>query len=178
MKSTLLAAIVLGATALAAQPAPSGPPSPESVHKLVALLKVDRAREVTVAMIDRPISMAVQRALQGQEPSDDEKKEIADLHAKVTAAVNDCLSDSMLEGLYEKAYAHTFTQDEIDGLIAFFSTPVGRAYVDHEPALMQQTNAAIQKALRAKMMALQSDMRSTIQDIASAHSAGGSGLPQ
>ncbi|TJZ73208.1 DUF2059 domain-containing protein [Chitiniphilus eburneus] len=48
---------------------------------------------------------------------------------------------------YIKLYRDTFTQEEIDGLIAFYKTPAGQALVDKMPLVLQNISGILQSRL-------------------------------
>jgi hypothetical protein len=48
-----------------------------------------------------------------------------------------------------KAYAETFNDEELDGLLAFYETPAGRAFVAKIPALNNRLSALIQTEMNA-----------------------------
>lgn len=70
---------------------------------------------------------------------------------------------------YVDVYADTLTEEEMEGLIAFFRSPVGRAFVKKQPELMQRAAVVTQKAsagLLPKIMALQVEVMKEIRDAA------------
>ena len=48
-----------------------------------------------------------------------------------------------------KAYAETFTDEEIDGMLAFYETPAGRAAVAKIPAINTRMSSLIQTEMNA-----------------------------
>lgn len=68
---------------------------------------------------------------------------------------------------YVDVYAETLTEEEMEGLIAFFRSPVGRAFVKKQPELMQRATAVTQKATAGmvpKIMALQVEVMKELRD--------------
>jgi hypothetical protein len=43
------------------------------------------------------------------------------------------------------SYSETFSQEEVDGLIAFYQSPAGKAYVEKMPTLLQKTMGQMQQ---------------------------------
>jgi hypothetical protein len=48
-----------------------------------------------------------------------------------------------------KAYAEEFTDAELDGLLAFYETPAGRALIEKTPAINSRLSAIIQAEMNA-----------------------------
>jgi hypothetical protein len=46
--------------------------------------------------------------------------------------------------LYIQIYQESFTQEEIDGLIAFYKSPLGIAFVEKMPLVMQKSMTIMQ----------------------------------
>jgi uncharacterized protein len=61
--------------------------------------------------------------------------------------------------LYMQVYQETFTQEEIDGLLAFYTSPAGIAYVEKMPVVMQKTMAIT----RSRMAPMMEKMKAAIQ---------------
>jgi len=56
-----------------------------------------------------------------------------------------------LQPQYVKLYTKTFSQQEIDGLIAFYSSPAGQAYLAKMPLLMQHSMQLMQAQMQDMM---------------------------
>jgi hypothetical protein len=72
------------------------------------------------------------------------REKLARLQQKISDLVFDELSYTKLRPAYVESYAVTFTADELNGLVEFFKTPVGRAYVEKMPILTKQIMALAQ----------------------------------
>jgi hypothetical protein len=48
-----------------------------------------------------------------------------------------------------KAYSETFTDEELDGLLAFYETPAGRAFIEKTAAINGRMSAIIQTEMNA-----------------------------
>jgi hypothetical protein len=63
--------------------------------------------------------------------------------------------------MYVRVYQKTFTQQEIDGMLAFYKTPAGQAVISKMPAAMQNTMNEMQQLMgpvMQKMQRLQQDV--------------------
>ena len=60
-----------------------------------------------------------------------------------------------LEPIYVRIYQKTFTQQEIDGMIAFYKTSAGQAVISKMPAAMQNTMDEMQGLMAPVMEKMQ-----------------------
>ena len=110
--------------------APAAPPSDESINQLLQLTK------------GKPLSAEEQAVLDRQQ-------------AKMTAIIKDELNWDKMKDLYIQVYRETFSQEEIDGLIAFYQTPVGQSFVSKQPELTKRTMAIMQQRMAPMMQKIQ-----------------------
>ena len=69
-----------------------------------------------------------------------------------------------LEPTVIQIYRETYTQAEIDGLIAFYKSPVGQASVAKTPQVMRRSLEASQKQMQAFLPRLQEAMKQVIEE--------------
>ena len=69
-----------------------------------------------------------------------------------------------LKPLYTKIYQDAFTQEEIDGLIAFYRSPAGMAYVDKMPLVTQKSMDLMQSLMPPMMKRVQAAMAKAVGD--------------
>jgi len=48
-------------------------------------------------------------------------------------------------------YSNSLSQEDIDGISAFYRSPAGKSYVNKLPVIMQQSTNALQKVTTAMM---------------------------
>ncbi len=62
-------------------------------------------------------------------------------------------------------YAETFTSDEVDGIVAFYKSPAGRALLQKQPALATKGLALAQEKIRDAMPDIQKMTEPWVEDI-------------
>jgi hypothetical protein len=159
--------IVLALTAAATGRA--APPTVESVDRLLVLAKEDRAADLAAAQVSRGIAPAINQVLRGQKPTAADQAVIDTLNRNLASVVRESVQWSKLKEAYEKVYMSTFSQQEIDGLIAFYSSPTGRAFAEKMPALVDGTNAAIQGQMAPLLAKLGPMLQDAMQKLIAAH---------
>jgi uncharacterized protein len=69
-----------------------------------------------------------------------------------------------LRPLYVQVYQETFTQEEIDGLIAFYESPTGIAFVEKMPVVMQKSMSMMQSRMAPMMEKVRAVMKQTAEE--------------
>ncbi len=64
-----------------------------------------------------------------------------------------------MKPVYVKAYAETFTEQELDGMLAFYKTAAGRAMVEKQPALNQKIMTSLQSQMADLMPRIEAIMK-------------------
>lgn len=131
-------------------------PSPEVnalAEELLVLFEVDKNMSATLEQI-----VAMQEQMLDASPSlNAEQKAKALEAAKVSMAETfDFLSWDRIKPLFIEIYAENFTADELKGMIAFFQSPVGKTWIEKQPA--------IQIATMQKMQTLMLEVQPKIQE--------------
>lgn len=73
------------------------------------------------------------------------REKLTRLQEEIADLIFEELSFTKLRPAYVESYTATFTVDELNGLVEFFKTPVGRAYVDKMPILSRQIMTLAQR---------------------------------
>ena len=124
-------------------------PSDESVTQLLILQEVDKTPSQVIAQLDELTAATVSQATQGHWfPSDAEKTAVKSFQEKslaVKTELEDRLNFDKLKPFYFKIYKASFTQDEIDQLIALYQTPAGQLLAAKMPLVSQESASLIQQ---------------------------------
>jgi hypothetical protein len=103
----------------------------------------------------------MQQALQGETINEEQQQILDDWQAKLIAIIKEQLTWENFEPMMVDIYIRTYTQEEIDGMIAFYSTDVGRAMIAKQPRVMQAITEVTQSRMITmfpKIKALQDEM--------------------
>jgi hypothetical protein len=104
----------------------------------------------------------VQQALQGKTLAPGIKKIVDAGGAKVMAALNEGLKWEAFEPTFVEVYQAMLTQEEVDGIVAFYKTPAGKALIQKMPQLMQASGQRMQQQLGPLMQQLQQISQETV----------------
>jgi hypothetical protein len=142
-------------------PAPSNPPSEASVKQLLEVAQARKLIDSVMAQMDNLMQQSIAQATQGQKIPPKVQKDIDTRRGEMIAMMKELLDWTKLEPMYLRVYQKTFSQQEVDGMIAFYKTPAGQAVIGKMPAVMQNTIEEMQQLMgpvMQKMQKLQQDV--------------------
>ena len=87
------------------------------------------------------------------------EKELAVFQDKVAAVIAEVFAWEKLKPAYVKLYAEEFSDEELDGIIAFYKSPSGQAMVSKTPSLMTKATTVVQARMAEAQPQLQKLMR-------------------
>lgn len=129
-------------------------PSDESIRELLAVSDVKKLTDDIAGQVDAIMALVVQQVTQGEQVeklAPEDQKIIDDMKAKMAAALKQEMKWENLETYYIQIYRETFTQDEVNGIVAFYKTPAGQATVKKTPVLMQKAMLETQTRMLSLM---------------------------
>ena len=129
------------------------------IHELLMLTKVERT---LVQMQQQNLEQIKSSVFQQMFPvklTPDQKAQADSLADKVAAVMAKALSWNDLEPEYTKIYAETFTEQQINDLLAFYRSPTGQVIVDKMPVLLKQSTVIVQKRVASVNPELQSILK-------------------
>jgi hypothetical protein len=124
------------------------PPSDASIEELSALTHRQELYNGAKARIDAMVSSALKDASQGQVVTPERQAILDQMNTKMLAAIDEFFNADALQRMHVRIYQATYTQDEVDGMIAFYKTPAGQALVTKGPLLMQNMMDEMQAFMR------------------------------
>lgn len=142
-------------------PAPANPPSEASVKQLLEVMQARKLVDSVMAQMDTLMLQAVAQAAQGKTIPAKVQKDIDRQRAEMIAMMKELLAWEKLEPIYVRIYQKSFTQQELDGMLAFYKTPAGGAVITKMPAIMQNTMEEMQSMMgpvMEKMQKMQQDV--------------------
>jgi hypothetical protein len=124
------------------------PPSDASIQELATL---SRSQEVFRGMkpqMDAMISSSIKEASQGQTITPQRQAVLDRMREKMVAAYGELINAQAMQMVMLRVYEATYTQDEVDGLIAFYKTPAGQALINKSPLMMQNMMDEMRQLMR------------------------------
>jgi len=140
----VLLAVLLVSTQAFAQ---STKPTPESLAKLFELTEVRAMIPRLQEQLDGMMGNMTQEILKGKSITPEQQKALDVFRAKVVKIQKDEISWETVEPKITEIYQNTLSQQDVDGIIAFYQTPAGQSFVKKMPEIMQQTMMMMQTTM-------------------------------
>ncbi len=153
-------------------------PTRESVDRLLVVANVEKNIDSIAGSMNQQVHRIVEQAIPGQKLTPSDEKALEALRVKMAAVIAREISWAKIKDLYEQVYASAFTQEEIDALIAFYSSPAGQVFSEKQPEITQKTGAIMQREMMPVIMQLRSAVREVAGQIAAAHEAAAEAAPE
>jgi hypothetical protein len=143
-------------------PGSSAAPTEASIKQLLEVSQSRKLVDSVIAQMNNLMLQAIAQATKGQQISPKVQKDIDQRRDETVSQMKELLDWKKLEPMYVRIYQKSFTQPEIDGMIAFYKTPAGQAVITKMPAVMQNTIDEMQQLMGPVMEKIQR----TQQDVA------------
>jgi uncharacterized protein len=137
-------AVVVAFVAFSARAAPA---SAESIERLLQVMQVQAQLETMYAQILPAMQSSMRQTLTAQLRSDQAARMLDAVQPRVNALVLEQMSWARLKPAFARIYAEAFSQEEVDGLIAFYQGPIGTALISKTPQLMQRSTQVMQERM-------------------------------
>lgn len=128
----------------------------------VAQIQETMTQQMAQSM-DRIKNMTVEQLqASGAKLTPEQTQKMQEGQTQIMAVVHDAFSWDKIEPAMIKTYVDTYSDEELDGLIAFYKSPAGQAYVKKTPALLSKTMDILQE----RMVAIQPQMQKIMKQMA------------
>jgi hypothetical protein len=152
----LLAATLL---MLAANAAFAAPPSPESLEKLLLVTGVEKNLAASRAYAEGMMRTMVDQQASRKGMNAEQLQKVEAMKEKVMDAMREEMTYEKTRPFLIRIYSESFTQEEIDGLIAFYESPAGRAFTAKMPVVMQKSMMLMQERMQPLMRRMEAAIK-------------------
>jgi hypothetical protein len=132
------------------------------VQEMLELLHLDRTLDQMMKMLEQEATAATNAKLDGRHATPGQKDGIDAFQKQLFDYIGTQLSWESMKSDYVDLYAQTFTEDEIDGMLAFYKSPAGAAVIAKTPELAAKAGLLGAK----KMLALKPEIQKMVDDYA------------
>lgn len=142
--------------------APAAFAEPPIAAQADRLLEVMRARETVDAILPQLQVSQQQMVAQltaGQELDATARARLDELMQRNHARMVDVLAWEKLAPVYRDIYVATFTGEDMDAMIGFYSSDAGQKLLDRMPQLMHNTMSAVQQMVMPMLQEMEQDIR-------------------
>jgi hypothetical protein len=140
------------------------------VEELLTVMRMEKTLQNTMDQVKKVVPQMTANMLKQQMPNTTQgaAAKASAMQQKIFALLQEEMSWAKMKGDYVKIYAESLTPDETKGIIAFYKSPAGQAYLDKQPIIMEKTmlrQQTMMAGLMPKMQALlKSDLEATVHE--------------
>lgn len=156
--------LLIGTLVFVAANAWADPASQESVETLLAATRAESTMDSMYGMVEQAMRQGMQQAVQGKTLSPEQQRVLDAVPGKFIAVMREEFNWPKMKPLYVQLYRDTFDQEEIDGLIAFYRSPTGQAFVAKMPVVMQKSIALSQSQLQTFLPKMRAAMEQAMAE--------------
>lgn len=142
----------------------AAPPTESSVEDLLAVTQTEKVMESFFANFEGSMRQGMAAAVQGRALTEEQRKVLEAAPRRFVAVLREEMSWESMRPMYVRIYQETFTQEEIDGLIAFYRTPAGSAFIAKMPVVMQKSSEMMQSRIAPMARKMQAAMEQALQE--------------
>ena len=140
------------------------PASADSAKKLLKITRSEAMLDSMYVLMQQSMQQSVDQSMAGKSLTPEQQRIMNAVPAKVFSAMRSELNWAKLEPQYVQLYTETFDQSEVDGLIAFYEGPAGKAFVDKMPLVLQKSAAIARSHMQAVLPQMQAIVQQAITD--------------
>jgi uncharacterized protein len=159
LKTTILAALfaLCSSTVSAAAPkvAPVAKPTDQKILLSIELMKLMNIDQSMRSMEGQMRSMMEQQ-FESYSTCEAAKPVLHEFSTAFTDRMMSFMADDDMKVDMAAVYADVFTLEELQGIVDFYHSPLGKKMIDHMPELMQKSMLITQGRIKAMMPELQS----------------------
>ena len=122
-------------------------PSEKSVQKLLRVTESHTLLDSMMVQFDNVMKAGMEQAIKGRTITPKQQKQIDDMQSKMIEMFKQEMNWESLEPVYIRIYRDSFTQQEVDGMLAFYESAAGQAVIKKMPLVVQNTVAEMQKRM-------------------------------
>lgn len=160
----MLKILVLLSTVFFTLSANATQPTSSSIDLLLSVTKTEKMLDSMYFLVEKSMNQYLAESLKDKKLSPTQKRLIDAAPSKFTQVMREEMSWEMMRPLYIQIYQESFTQEEIDGLIAFYKSPAGSAFVEKMPVVMQKSMSVMQSRMGPMMEKMQAAMNQAIAE--------------
>jgi uncharacterized protein len=160
--------ILTACTVLVALPPPSmgeERPTIESIHQLLEASGSRAVMNTTLSQLDANMQRGMEEAMKGKTISPAQQSILDDMRSKMVALLQDELAWDKIQPVIVEVYQKTFTQKEVNGMLTFYRSEVGKSMVAKMPQVLNASSEAVRSKLTTLVPKLQELQRNTMHKL-------------
>jgi hypothetical protein len=144
-------------------------PSDQSLNEMMNVMQLEALLNQALKQMDEGIGKSMEQGLKkatdGKELSPAQKTAVENFRKKFSDTMKDELSFARVKDIYVQSYRETFTQEEVNGIIAFYKSPAGKAISEKNPVVMQKAGGLMQARISPMALKLQTMQEDFVKEL-------------
>jgi hypothetical protein len=132
-------------------------------EKAVELMELMEIRKNIDASMGQ-ISSYMEQMIESQDLDPKAKEAVKAASKKSMAETFQAMKEMNWESMFGEIYSEVFTEEELQGLIDFYKSPVGKKFLEKQPELMDATMTRIQTEMAKFMPMIQEATMTAVQE--------------
>lgn len=117
------------------------------VEEMIRVTKMDQTLTQMMDQMAERMKAMTDRQTANLKMSAEQRKLFDDYQVHIHQLMADSVSWEKLKPLIISSYSETYTDEELDGILAFYHTPAGQALIAKSPQLVSKTMNLVQKQI-------------------------------
>lgn len=139
-------------------------PSAESLERLLRGMEAEQTVKGVQQYTDTMLKGTIERVAQARPITPGQRRKLDEFTVKMAATMADELSWERMKPIYVQIYSESFTQEEIDGLVKFYESPAGRAFVAKMPLVLNKSMSLMQSRMDGLNQRMQAAIKETLEE--------------
>lgn len=157
MKFPLLCALIVAPFAVAPFALADESTKNAKVEELLVVMKIEQQQKQMMDQMTQMVIDQVKAQMSNLPPAEVAKME--DRQKKLFALIQEQTTWQKMKPIFVKSYSDTFSEPEIDGILAFYKSPAGKAMVEKQPDLNSKIMASMQTQMSDLMPKIEELMK-------------------
>jgi hypothetical protein len=160
MRKLIVTAIVAFVTAQAN----AAPASPDSVETLLTVMKTEAMLDAMYTSMEEIMRQSMRQAIGGKPVTPEQQRILDAVPGKFVAVMKSEFTWDKLKSQFVQLYVETFDQEEIDGLLAFYRSAPGQAFIKKMPSVMQKSMVIAQSQMQTLLPKMKAAIEQAVSD--------------
>ena len=140
-------------------------PSDASLNELLTITDSKALIDGMWPQVEAMMNNAAKQAIGSSTLNSEQTKVMQDANAKVAAVFKEEFSYEKMKPMMINIYKESFSQDEVDGMLAFYKSKAGQAVIKKMPVVMQSTMANVQAQMSSIMPKIQKIQQDAVEQV-------------
>lgn len=148
---SVVSAVILVAASLNAMPVLAAPPSDASIRELLKVTHSDQLINQMMSGVEQSMNTSMQAALKGQPVTAEMKQQMQVTNSKISTVMKDAMAWSKIEPIMVNIYRQSYSQEEVNGMLTFYKSPIGQSVIQKQPVVAQKSMQLMQQHMLTVM---------------------------